>query len=290
MSTGTASGAARDDRSTAALTAVTVVASRVGLSAIQPRWLVAGADFVVALEPLPVVARVTSVQENHEGRIPPALQVALARHAAHRGGPVVAPWSGGVGPFDAGEFIVTLWERAADQPVTPESVGHALRDLHAAIVDFPGELPSFDPRPAVRRIVADLPPSAHDTAAVLLAACEFVELPDLPGQPLHGDAHFGNALGSTSGPLWTDLEYACFGPIEWDLASAAHQATVLGRRVPETWALLTAYGEDAVHRATVLTDLVALHAAAQTVAAARYRPDVQPLAEQRLHWVRHRLG
>ena len=290
MSAGTASGTARDDRSTAALTAVSVVASRVGLSAIRPRLLVAGADFVVALEPRPVVARVTALQENHEGRIPPAVQLALARHAARRGGPVVAPWSGGAGPFDAEEFIVTLWERAADQPLTPESVGHALRELHAAIADFPGDLPSFDPRPVVRRIVADLPPSAHDTAAVLLAACGFVELPNLPGQPLHGDAHFGNALGSTSGPLWTDLEYACFGPIEWDLAGAAHQATVLGRRVPETRALLTAYGEDAVDRANELTDLVALHAAAQTVAAARHRPDLQPLADQRLGWLRRRLG
>ncbi len=286
----TASGTARSDRSAAALAAVAVAASRVGLSSVRPRLLVAGGDFVVALEPLPVVARVTSRQESHVGRIPPALQVALARHAAHRGGPVVAPWSGGAGPLDAGEFIVTLWERAADQPLTPESVGHALRDLHVAIADFPGELPSFDPRPAVRRIVADLPPSAHDTAAVLLAACEFVELPDLPGQPLHGDAHFGNALGSTSGPLWTDLEYACFGPIDWDLASAAHLATVLGRRVPETRAMLTAYGEDAVDRANVLTDLVALHAAAYTVAATRDRPDLQPLADQRLGWVRRRLG
>jgi Ser/Thr protein kinase RdoA (MazF antagonist) len=233
---------------------------------------------------------VTSLRENHEGRIPPAVQVALARHAAHRGGPVVAPWWRGAGPLDAGEFIVTLWERAADQPVTPESVGHALRHLHAAIADFPGELPSFDPRPAVRRIVADLPPSAHDTAAVLLAACDSVGLPDHPGQPLHGDPHFGNALGSASGPLWTDLEYACVGPIEWDLASAAHQATVLGRRVPETRALLTAYGKDAVERAKVLTDLVALHMAAQTAAAVANRPDLQPLANQRLRWVRRRLG
>jgi Ser/Thr protein kinase RdoA (MazF antagonist) len=290
MAAGTASGAARGDRTTAALTAAAVVASRVGLSAVRPRLLVAGADVVVAMEPRPVVARVTSLHENHEGRIAPAVQVARARHAEHRGGPVVAPWSGGAGPFDTGEFIVTLWERVADQPVTPESVGHALRHLHAAIADFPGELPSFDPRPAARRIVADLPPSAHDTAAVLLAACDFCELPDLPGQPLHGDAHFGNALGSTAGPLWTDLEYACVGPIEWDLASAAHQATVLGRRVPETRALLTAYGVDAVDRANVMTDLVALHVAAQTAAAVAHRPDLRPLADQRLHWVRRRLG
>ena len=272
MSAGTASGTARGDRSTAALAAVAVVASRVGLSAVRPRLLFAGADFIVALEPLPIVARVTSLQENHEGRIPPAVQVTLARYAAHRGGPVVAPWSGGAGPHDAGEFIVTLWERAADQPLTPESVGHALRDLHAAIADFTGELPFFDPRPAVRRIVADLPPSAHDTVAVLLAACEFIELPDLPGQPLHGDAHFGNALGSASGPLWTDLEYACSGP-----SNGTWRARHIWRRCwagecPKPGPCSPPMARTPSTARMCWTILVALHAAAQTAAAVRIDP------------------
>ena len=90
--------------------------------------------------------------------------------------------------------------------------------------------------------------------------------------------------------MWTDLEYACVGPIEWDLASAAHQATVLGRRVPETRALLSAYGDDAAGRSTVLADLVGLHMAAQTAAAVVARPDLRTLADQRLEWVRRRLG
>jgi Ser/Thr protein kinase RdoA (MazF antagonist) len=252
--------------------------------------MVAGADFVVALDPLPVIARVTSIAENHEGRIPPPRQVELARYAADRSGPVVAPLPGGAGPFVIGDFIVTLWERAPNQPVSPESVGHALRELHECIADFPGSLPSFDPRPAVARIAAGLPPSDHDTAVVLLAGCESLEFPDLARQPLHGDPHAGNALGGSSGPLWNDLEFACVGPIEWDLASAAHQATVLGRRLPETHALLSAYGNDAVDRARVLADLVALHAAAQTAIAVAARPDLRELADRRLQWVRRRLG
>jgi Ser/Thr protein kinase RdoA (MazF antagonist) len=272
------------------MAAAGAVASRYLRSAVQPRLIVAGADFVVALDPLPVIARVTSIAEDHQGRIPPALQVELARYAAHRDGPVVAPWPAGAGPFDIGEFVVTLWERAPNRPVSPESVGRALRRFHECITDFPGSLPSFDPRPTVRRIAADLPPTDHATAAVLLAGCDSCVIPDLPRQPLHGDAHAGNALGGWSEPLWTDLEYACVGPIEWDLASAAHQATVLGRRVPETRALLSAYGDDAAGRSTVLADLVGLHMAAQTAAAVVARPDLRTLADQRLEWVRRRLG
>lgn len=35
---------------------------------------------------------------------------------------------------------------------------------------------------------------------------------------LHGDAHAGNLLHSSRGWMWTDLEEACAGPPEWDLA------------------------------------------------------------------------
>ena len=117
------------------MAAAGAVASRYLRSAVQPRLIVAGADFVVALDPLPVIARVTSIAEDHQGRIPPALQVELARYAAHRDGPVVAPWPAGAGPFDIGEFVVTLWERAPNRPVSPESVGRALRRFHECI-DF----------------------------------------------------------------------------------------------------------------------------------------------------------
>ena len=163
------------------MAAAGAVASRHLRSAVQPRLIVAGADFVVALDPLPVIARVTSIAEDHQGRIPPALQVELARYAAHRDGPVVTPWPAGAGPFDIGEFVVTLWERAPNRPVSPESVGRALRRFHECIADFPGSLPSFDPRPMVRRIAADLPPTDHATAAVLLAGCDSASFRISPG-------------------------------------------------------------------------------------------------------------
>ncbi|HYF37597.1 MAG TPA: phosphotransferase, partial [Prosthecobacter sp.] len=52
-------------------------------------------------------------------------------------------------------------------------------------------------------------------------------LSGLPLQPLHGDAHAGNLMNTTSGLLWTDWEDAFAGPVEWDLASLVWNARIL---------------------------------------------------------------
>ena len=250
-----------DERGAAA--AAAGVPFRVGLGQTRPRVLAVGWSFIVALEPLSVVARVSRVADDKQ-RVPQTMQVELAAYAVRRGGPVVPPLPGrDPGPHLEDGFVVTLW----DHPVTPGSVGRSLHHLHEAIAEFRGVLPSFDPRPGVRRIADALPDSAHETAMVLRAGCDTYRCPDLPVQPLHADVHLGNALGGPSGPLWNDFEYACVGPIEWDLASAAHQATVFGNKVEETRAMLAGYGIDAADRAATLIDAVGLHAAAQTAAA-----------------------
>jgi hypothetical protein len=42
--------------------------------------------------------------------------------------------------------------------------------------------------------------------------------------PLHGDAHLGNVMMTTSGAIWADLESACVGPLEWELTSLPRAA------------------------------------------------------------------
>lgn len=37
-------------------------------------------------------------------------------------------------------------------------------------------------------------------------------------QPLHGEPHRANLLSTPEGLRWIDLEGACTGPLEWDLA------------------------------------------------------------------------
>lgn len=39
------------------------------------------------------------------------------------------------------------------------------------------------------------------------------------GQALHGDAHLFNCIPTAAGPVWHDLESACHGPREYDLAA-----------------------------------------------------------------------
>src|SRR5207248_11716896 len=45
--------------------------------------------------------------------------------------------------------------------------------------------------------------------------------------PLHGDTHVGNVLFTPDGPIWADLETACVGPLEWDLAQLPPSARPL---------------------------------------------------------------
>lgn len=274
----------------AAAAAAAQVAVRVGLGQTRPRVLAVGWSLIVALEPLPVIARVSRAAGDRQ-RVSLAVQVDFASYAARCGGPVVPPLPGHqAGPHIQDGFVVTFWERVTDHPVTPDAVGRSLRRLHEAIAGFTGVLPGFDPRPEVRRIAGELPDTASETAVILRVGCDAVRWPDLPEQPLHGDAHLGNALGGPSGPLWNDFEYACVGPIEWDLASAAHQATVFSQNVDQTMAMLAGYGTGATERAMTLMDAVGLHAAAQTVAAMADRPDLQPQARRRLEWVQQHLG
>jgi len=273
------------------LAAVERVAARLGLRPTSLRVLATGWGLVIALEPLPAVARVCLVAADERRTVPQAVQVRLAAYAAARGAPVVSPLSDvDPGPHVEGRFVVTLWERVPAEAPDPAAAGRALRALHETIAAYPGPLPPYDPRPSARRIAAELPASAHETAAVLRAACVAYTPPDLPGQPLHGDAHLGNALGGGLGPLWNDFEYACHGPVEWDLASAAHRATVFGELVDETRAFLAAYGADAVHRADVMSAAFGLHAAAQTASALVSRPALHAQARRRLDWVRSRLA
>jgi len=43
-------------------------------------------------------------------------------------------------------------------------------------------------------------------------------------QPLHGEAHDRNLLSTPDGLRWIDLEGACVGPLEWDLAFLPEEA------------------------------------------------------------------
>jgi Ser/Thr protein kinase RdoA (MazF antagonist) len=102
---------------------------------------------------------------------------------------------------------------------------------------------------------------------------------------LHGDAHLFNCIQTTAGPIWHDLETACRGPREYDLA-----ALVLSDRSgdsdPEARSALAAYGsydEELLDRS--LPVYGAWIAASFMVAISR-SPEAAPALEGQLRFLR----
>jgi hypothetical protein len=213
-----------------ALAAVAEVAAARGLPTDHLTVLSARGNLVVHLAPAPVVARVATLTAGTR-RDPAAWlarEVAVARHAAARGGPVVAP-APDPGPHCAHGLALSLWEYQAIRSgrAAPEVVGAALAALHAASAGCPVALPTL--APAREQVDDALHAVARDrlvTPAVLTAlrARHAAVLDALDGAGsapvvLHGDAHAGNLLHGADGRWrWTDLEETCTGPPEWDLA------------------------------------------------------------------------
>ncbi|HVW90190.1 MAG TPA: phosphotransferase, partial [Gaiellaceae bacterium] len=151
---------------------------------------------------------------------------------------------------------------------------------HEALARYPGELPRAGRAAEVAAMLAPLPRSDDVEMLCELAARELPE-----GQALHGDAHLANCIQTATRPVWHDLETACRGPREYDLAAlvlrdrsrtADHDARIA----------LEAYGpydEDLLERS--LPVYTAWVAASFMVAVAR-RPDAAPALERLLRFLR----
>ena len=91
-----------------------------------------------------------------------------------------------------------------------------LGHLHAALASYDADLP-----PLVGPLTDIATALARSDDRVLHGAAEALVPLALswPRRPLHGDAHTGNVLLTSTGWRWTDFEDVCAGPVEWDLAS-----------------------------------------------------------------------
>ena len=115
--------------------------------------------------------------------------------------------------------------------------------------------------------------------------CELAsrELPE--GQALHGDGHLFNCIQTRAGPIWHDLETACRGPREYDLAALV-LSDRSGEPDPEARLALAAYGshdEDLLDRAF---PVYAAWVAASFMVAVVRRPDAAPALERQLRFLR----
>lgn len=224
-------------------------------------------NVVLALEPHALVARVavatsaTRVGLEFLGR-----EVALARSLDAAGAAVTRPARAiDPGPHERDGLVVSFWERERlEGPLDTRAAGRALARCHRALASFEGSrLPRWggwlEARAVLDRALAsphlearerDRLRRAWDEGERIVASAE---ARTASMQPVHGDAHLGNALATARGPVWTDWEDAFIGPIEWDLASLRSRLELFGEERDAIGAACAGY--DHPHDATLVRDL-----------------------------------
>jgi thiamine kinase-like enzyme len=224
-------------------------------------------NVVLALEPHALVARVavatsaTRVGLEFLGR-----EVALARLLDAAGAAVTRPARAiDPGPHERDGLVVSFWERERlEGPLDTRAAGRALARCHRALASFEGSrLPRWggwlEARAVLDRALAsphlearerDRLRRAWDEGERIVASAE---ARTASMQPVHGDAHLGNALATARGPVWTDWEDAFIGPIEWDLASLRSRLELFGEERDAIGAACSGY--DHPHDATLVRDL-----------------------------------
>jgi Ser/Thr protein kinase RdoA (MazF antagonist) len=220
------------------LAAAVALADRLGLPASDPIVLSNRGNLLVRFPAAGLVARVATLTAwtRREPFRWLAREVAVARHVAGRGGPVVPPARGvDPGPHWQDGFAISLFvylDQTTPVPAPlPRDCGRVLARFHEAARDCPADLGYLSP--ATEQVTdalavierEDLADAA--TVATLRAAHdrvldEIAAVGDEHMVVLHGDAHAGNLLAAgPAGWVWTDLEETSRGPAAWDLATLA---------------------------------------------------------------------
>lgn len=214
------------------IAAVCSICRQLGLGEVSPTLLKAAHHTTLLISPLTFVARVQSAGALDFARQRATRELALARHLAGHGAPVLAPLGEALaGPHIAASCVVTFWPYVEHERTARDAdaalAAATLAAVHRGLCDYAGDLPPYT-RTLDRcwLVLADAGASAAFSGGdqellkmhyrrlrrdVEAAASDWV--------PLHGDAHPGNLLlGRRHGPLWTDFEDGCLGPREHDIA------------------------------------------------------------------------
>src|SRR5436309_9477942 len=267
--------------------AAQAVAREHGVACNEAVVIAAGSNVPVHLKPAPVVARVMTgtavLHDDVEHWL--AREVAVGAFVAERSDLVVPPSDiVAPGPHEQDGLWMTLWKFVAHdaQAPTPQprELGRSLRRLHAALADFPGDLPPLsETRDWLRRLLAELRPSPSLTRQdidwlrfKLDALNPAVFESSLPAQALHGDASMSNLLRTERGPVWIDLEDVCAGPVAWDISGLVTSARARGQSAKFIEELLAAYGEPGIEALEAFLEAHALYEVVWQAFEARRRP------------------
>jgi len=131
--------------------------------------------------------------------------------------------------YERDGFTITLWtyyEPQTARELSPADYAEALSRLHAGMRQVDVTTPHFTDRVREAEDLVgsrDRTPDLGDADRDLLANTFSRVMPAIAGrgaaeQLLHGEPHPGNVLNTENGTLFIDLETACRGPVEFDLA------------------------------------------------------------------------
>jgi len=227
-----------DSLSRKAVDAALAVAREHGVHCAEAELLKDGANVLVHLQPVPVVARIATttglVRQPAEQWLQRDLDIASFLVA--EGFPAVPPsMELPPGPHTHDGLAISFWEFVPHERGYAASAGdtaQVLRELHAVLRRYSGDLPRLGPCVEILhwidRLIAWKAIAPEDAAmlrATHLRILSRIDQMASPEQSLHGDAHNRNLLKTAKGLVWTDFEDACRGPLAWDLACFASMAT-----------------------------------------------------------------
>lgn len=273
----------------AAIEATRALAEEQGLR-ITPVVIADRSNLVLRLDPHPLVARVamaTSIAR--VGMAWLAREVEVTRFLDARGGAVTRPATN-AGPFERDGLVISLWqlEDVVAERADPTAAGRALAHLHRLLRDFDGPLAEWGSVREAREVLNRGTFTAAERARVE-SALDSITSRHVRLQPVHGDAHIGNALATARGVLWTDWEDAFLGPIEWDLACLRSKADLFGEERAAIEAMIAAYDND--YDRELVADLATVRNAqviAWLAVFAERQPELLPRMRARLALLRNR--
>ncbi|RYD49261.1 MAG: aminoglycoside phosphotransferase family protein [Verrucomicrobiaceae bacterium] len=161
---------------------------------------------------------------------------AVAQHLAENGAPVI-PLHEEIppGPHEHLGYPLNFWKfvTITGEPASPAEAGGRMFRCHEVLRSYAG--PPLPELAIITESIAlletlrerDLMPEATLGMLRDRMSSSLEALRAFPKQPLHGDAHLGNLLNTTLGPLWTDWEDTFLGPVEWDVASMIWNARLI---------------------------------------------------------------
>ncbi len=212
------------------------VAAACGLSVENAIVLNDSNRLAVHLRPCDVLARVAPLSRYDGAKF----EVEVAQRLSEAGAPL-ATLDPRVAPrvYQHDDFAVTLWtyyEPVPPHDIAPDEYASALERLHNGMrqADLNGDwLPHFMDRvDEAQRLIDDAtnnPEIAGADRELLGSTLRTVSRAILdrgaPEQILHGEPHPGNVIRTRDGLLFVDLETCCRGPIEFDIAHAAIEAS-----------------------------------------------------------------